>query len=219
MKQPAFMFKEDYEKLQASLRSKQPVKRKAYFVKPAKSLKNFDGLYLDKYTRHYINDQPYTTDEIIKMARDYAYRHSMGACARSRWLEDIANNLKRSGYVRTDLNRQTFAFGKLYKSIYEIAGKDATGIYGSYDELKTNEDYENCQQVNNVLCVKITNRIESVLGKKPANILKLRFGIDQLRPWTYAEIGKFYGVTGQTPRSITINSLQTLADVELPSLI
>jgi hypothetical protein len=212
------MFKEDYEALQAHHKQAKKNTQKRPSVKSAKQLTDYKGLRLKGYTRQYIMDKGYTVDQVVKMARDYAYHRSQGISYNRTWLEDLSTRLDMAGYIRHDFTDETFRVGQLYQTIYEVSGMDASNLYGSYHELTTNEAYETCPYVNAELYQKVINHIGSWLTDKEANAVKLRFGIGKSRSWTYTDIGRIYGIGGQAAHELVCDALRQLGKTKLPEL-
>ena len=191
-------------------------------VKKAAELKDFDQFNLSVPTRYHVASIG-DDKKVIKMARDYCHARDEGYGVTVKWLEDIAWVLNKAGYIRHDLDEQSFRIGKLYKHIYQEAGRQDDGLYACYQELLTNKDYEAFQSIGRRKVAEITEIIEDAIGSANydfvgVGILKERFGLGT-EPLTYRELSRRYELSVAEVKYVVEHGILLLANIELPSLV
>lgn len=190
-------------------------------VKKAAELKDFDRFNFSMPTRHHVASIG-DDKKVIKIARDYSFEKDHGYSITQKWLEEVAWALNQAGYIRHDLNEQSFRVGKLYKRVYQEAGRQEDGLYTCYQELITNEDYEAFQSIGRRKVAEITGCIEDAIGSVNydfvgVDILKERFGLGT-EPLTYRELSGRYELSVAEVKYVVEHGILLLANIELPSL-
>ena len=150
--------------------------------------------------------------EVVKECRDYHYYLLWGPFPRSEaWKDELTNALNRAGYIRHDITPKTFVIAKLYWAIYGSDGRhDLSELPRCYEDLDTNEAYENFQAISNEKIGIVLKELDSRLSDLEEEILFLRFGLCDGQVRTLAEIAKAYGMNSARVRQIESKALRKL---------
>ena len=185
----------------------------------AKSAEELDFSKFSLRARWRLRD--FTSEEAIKVARDYAYTVRFGGEKRQAWLDELTETLDRQGYIRSDIRPQTFLIGKFYKLVNTLTGgKTDKPIYRAYYQLNTNEKYENCQYVSGIFSCGLILRIDDILGAREGRMLRKYYGLEDGEPWSYGQVARSFAMNGgavEARRAIRV-AMQKLAEAGVPEL-
>lgn len=155
-------------------------------------------------------------DELVKLGRDLHYQ-SKGPHYVN-WSGMFLHILEEANYLRDDINHRTFLVGKFYKKLYFYLGKRSDNVFCSYDELRTNEQYESCQYVTDEWFYMLNRYLERHLSDRETSIVRLRYGFYDGLIWNYWQIGDSFGLTGPEIRQIERLGLHKLEKSGFPPL-
>lgn len=188
-------------------------------VKKASDLKSLKDLKLYPWSYYRISGKNYTNEQLVKAARANYYRHGGRIRGSSgKWLDVLTLALDRAGYIRHDIVPETFAVGGLYKRINKLSGQEDICIYSSYDELNTNEKYENCQCFSMEEYHKLRKLLKDSLSFEEFFALTRYYGLYGEK-WSYGSIAKARKTSSCSIRQTVKRAQQKVATNGLPPLV
>lgn len=171
-------------------------------IKKAEELEMTE-LKVSERTKNIVEQQHFTTEELVQMARIDAYKQKSNPIPPKipQWRLEVIEALDRAGYIRHDIVKKNLflldqfrkasfrrePYGTLYTNIKELAADDSayTGQLATYETQ-----------------VEIVKKLLSTITEREQDIIGLRLGLDHDQPYSYAEAGKFFNISKQRAQQI-----------------
>lgn len=155
----------------------------------------------------------YPFDELVLIGRKFALRNSKNL---HEWQAELVHLLDREGYIRHDLDSpqflQSYRVALLY---FAIAPKYATDLITKPEDLcRANSLYENFTPISKQDFQRVYQAL-SVLPEREREIIRLRYGFEDGKPWLSLSIAKQFGISAARVDQLIERALVTNGQTRL----
>ncbi len=150
-------------------------------------------LKLTKRTQSMIQSYEFTPEDLVQVGRTDAYKLEIGVSSRiPNWRIEVAKALDAAGYIRHDITENNlFLLDQFRQKAFEP--KAYTALYLDIKQLVSSDEAYTGPLMGYETQAQIVKKHLSTITEREGKIIKLSFGIDCKRPYSYTEIGDYFG--------------------------
>ena len=200
-------------------------------VKKAVTLSSIEELNMSARTKKYLNNAYSSLQEIIWYGRHTAYLFSEGLRKReksNKSTRELVDAFYEAGYIRSDINANSFSVGRLYRSIYKDVAdnkimprgiddfcsaywkKDGKNIMYFVDYEQANRNYEEFKNPSANLIKQVDMALKLSLDELEYAILAYRYGFEDDKMHSLAQVARVHHVTSERIHQIESRAFRKL---------